>query len=144
MLVADNNLLKRLDEYAYNRPDVLPAEIKRADKAAYRVYYHFIKIIYFVYKKGILSSDELKKIKADFLNDFLLYELYVKAAIKPIREFQKLDAALIECRKNRDKCVFCKGVSEIYGAETRENELDIDIKPYCSDADGQEGGVNGT
>lgn len=121
------NMLKYLDKAAYNRPDMVPSCIQRNDHTQYRIYFRFMCCAYLLYKNGILDTDALGKIKKAFINDFMIYDILFKAMAKSEREFRKINAALIDCRKNADNCSFCKSVSEIRGSVTKQNEPDIEV-----------------
>lgn len=125
--MIESDMLRYLDQHAYNWPEVIPSEIMRADKAPYRVYYRFMCMVYLMHRNGVLDTDSLKNIKSEFTKDFMLYNLYCEGAVKSAREFQKLDAALIDCRKNGNTCEFCRNVSAIHGAESTANEPDLII-----------------
>lgn len=123
MITAD--MLCSLDRHAYSKPEVMPPEIMRTDKAHLRVYYRFMCMLYLMHRNGVLDMDSLKNIKSEFLKDFMLYGLHCESAIQSAREFQKLDAALIACRKNGNSCELCRNVSAIHGAQVTAEEPDI-------------------
>ena len=123
--MIDKSILERLDSCAYNRPDIIPDDITRADRAAYRVYFRFMCCLYLMYRNGTLNSEDLRKIKAEFMRDFELYDLFQSAAAQGAREFQKLNSALLECRKNGDKCECCREIAAIRGAEVTADEPDL-------------------
>lgn len=121
-------MLNSLDRHAFNKPEAMPSEIMRTDKAHLRVYYRFMCMLYLMHRNGVLDMDSLKNIKSEFLKDFMLYGLHCESAIQSAREFQKLDAALIACRKNGDSCEFCRNISAIHGGEVRSDEPDIILR----------------
>lgn len=136
--MLEKSVLERLDKYAYNRPEAIPGDILRADKAAYRVYFRFMCCLYMMHRNGTLGIDELKKIKAAFLGDLELYDLYQNAAIQGAREFQKLNFALHECRENAENCEICRKIAAIRGAAVTANEPDAPGKPGTPDVKKQE------
>jgi len=126
--MLEKSTLERLDKLAYNRPDVVPDEITRTDRAAYRVYFRFMCCLYLMYRSGSLDSENLRKIKAAFMKDFELYGLFQSAAVQGAKEFRKLNAALFECRKNGDNCGYCHKIAAIRGAAVTADEPDIDAE----------------
>lgn len=119
-----NDILKLIDAAAYNGS--IPQEITRNDKVLYRLYFRYMSILYKGFSVG-MDKDLLCSSKEDFLKDLKLCELYMKGAFKTIREQNKLNAALLNCGKNSDNCIFCKAVSGIIGAVPDADEPDI---PY--------------
>lgn len=120
-----NELYKNLDAAAYNRPSEIPREISgsnSSEKALARLYFRFMCVLYRLYKTGI-SEEELKKIKQEFLIDFDCCEVLFKAALKSVREQNKLDFALYECNKNSESCAYCKAVSRVLGSVTASDEM---------------------
>ncbi len=122
-----NNITAFLDKAAYNSPNAVPQDIQRNDKVLYRLYYRYMCLIYRSFKANG-DTGELKKLKANFIKDFELCEALFKSALKSCREQNRLNAALIECRKNSDNCPCCKVVSEIIGAPTAANEPNIEVQ----------------
>ncbi len=122
-----NDITAFLDKAAYNSPNAVPQDIQRNDKVLYRLYYRYMCLIYRSFKANG-DTGELKKLKADFLKDFELCEVFFKSALKSCREQNRFNAALIECKKNSDNCLCCKAVSEIIGAPTAVNEPDIEVQ----------------
>lgn len=119
-----NELYKKLDAAAYNNPDEIPREISCgncSEKSFARLYFRFMCLVYKLYKSGI-SETELKKIKQEFLSDFKSCESLFKAALKSVREQNKLNFALYECNNNSDNCSYCKAVSRILGNVTTSVE----------------------
>ena len=110
--MIDNNLLKKLDGLAYNHPENIPADIIRPDKANYRVYFRFMACLYLMYSRGVMSKDELAKIKKEFMKDFEVYTLHFNAARQGADEFRRLDEAIIACSKNKDSCECCRNIYE--------------------------------
>ena len=132
-----DDMLSYLDKAAYNRPQEIPPAIKRNDQAAYRVYFRFMCIVYKLYGAGVMSAEELKQIKSDFLEDFLIYRMFFNINAKGTREVNRISSALNDCRKNSEACPKCKAVSHIWGAATRSGEEDI-IIPKEGDENGSE------
>ena len=132
-----DDMLSYLDKAAYNRPNEIPPVIGRNDQAVYRVYFRFMCIVYKLYGAGVMSADELKRIKADFLSDFLIYRMFFNINAKGTREVNRISSALNDCRKNSEVCPKCKAVSHIWGAVTRSDEADI-IIPKEGDENGSE------
>ncbi len=128
-------MLEYLDKAAYNCPDVLPPVIRRADHAPHRVYFRFMRAVYALYRLGAVGTDELKKMKTDFINDLMLYSVYFNASLKGTRENILLSSALAECRKNSELCPKCKAVSHIIGEETREDSMIPELE-YGGDENG--------
>lgn len=122
-----NNIMMFLDKSAYNSPDNIPQEFQRNDKVFYRLYFRFMVCLYRLYSAGV-NKDILVKFKEDFANDFENCEVLFKSALKSCREQNRLNFALMECRKNADDCPKCKAVSEILGKPTAENEPDIEVQ----------------
>ena len=122
--MTDKELLGRLDAAAYGCPASIPREIMRNDRSPYRVYFRFMCALYMLHNHGVLDIGTLKNIKSAFMRDFETYTLMQNAAAQSAREFQRLDAAVIACNKNKDNCEFCRG---IYNARMppQENEPDI-------------------
>jgi hypothetical protein len=135
MADISKNMLDYLDKAAYNCPDVFPPVIRRADYAPHRVYFRFMRVIYALYKSGTVSTDELRRLKKDFINDLKLYSVYFNASMKGTRENILLSSALAECRKNSEYCPKCNAVSHIIGEETRENSMIPDLN-YGGDENG--------
>ena len=119
-----NDILRSIDTAAYNGS--IPQELRRNDKVLYRLYFRYMSILYKGFSSG-MDKEFLMDSKKDFLKDLLLCELYMKGAFKTIREQNKLNAALLNCGKNADNCIFCKAVSGIIGAVSDADEPDI---PY--------------
>lgn len=115
-----------LDKAAYNAPDSVPQEFQRNDKALWRLYFRFMACLYRLHSEGADKS-ELSKFKEDFSKDFEYCEILFNSALKSCREQNRLNAALIDCRKNADVCPKCRAVSEIIGAPTAVNEPDIEV-----------------
>lgn len=122
-----NKITELLDRTAYNSPDTVPQEIGRNDKVLYRLYFRFMACLYRLHSEGADKS-ELSKFKEDFSKDFEYCEMLFKSALKSCREQNRLNFALIECRKNADNCPKCKAVSGILGAPAAVDEPDIDVK----------------
>jgi len=133
--MLEKSVLERLDKLAFNRPGTMPPEIMRTDKAAYKVYFRFMCCLYLMYRNGTLNAEELRRIKAEFIKDFELYDLFQSAAIKGAKEFMKLDAAIIACNKNKDSCEYCRG---IYNARLAAAADDPDIMIERGEAVGQQ------
>ena len=119
-----NDILRSIDTAAYNGS--IPQELRRNDKVLYRLYFRYMSILYKGFSAG-MDKEFLRNSKEDFLKDLKLCELYMKGAFKTIREQNKLNAALLNCGKNADNCIFCKAVSGIIGAVPDADEPDI---PY--------------
>ena len=132
-----DDMLSYLDKAAYNRPNEIPPAIKRNDQAAYRVYFRFMCTVYKLYGAGVMSAEELKRMKSDFLEDFLIYRMFFNINAKGTREINRISSALNDCRKNSEACPKCKAVSHIWGAVTRSEEEDI-IIPKEGDENGSE------
>lgn len=132
-----DDMLSYLDKAAYNRPNEIPPVIKRNDQAVYRVYFRFMCIVYKLYGAGVMSAEELKRIKTDFLSDFLIYRILFNINAKGTREVNRISSALNDCRKNSEACPKCKAVSHIWGAATRSGEEDI-IIPKEGEENGSE------
>ena len=122
-----NKITKLLDRAAYNAPDNILQDFRRNDKVLYRLYFRFMVCLYRLYSASA-DKDELSKFKADFLNDFEYCEMLFKSALKTCREQNRLNSALIDCRKNADSCSCCKAVSEIIGTPTAADEPDIKVQ----------------
>lgn len=122
-----NRITELLDRAAYNSPDTVPQEFQRNDKVLYRLYFRFMVCLYRLHSAGA-DKDELSKSKSDFLKDFEYCEMLFKSALKSCREQNRLNFALIECRKNADNCLKCRAVSGILGAPASVDEPDIDVK----------------
>ena len=110
--MIDNELLKKLDSSAYNHPEIIPADIIRPDKANYRIYFRFMACLYMMHNTGMLSVDDLKNIKREFMKDFEVYTLHFNAARQGADEFRRLDEAIIACSKNKDNCECCRNIYE--------------------------------
>lgn len=120
-----NELYKNLDAAAYNKPSEIPREISEgndSEKVLARLYFRFMCVVYKLYKAGI-SEEELKKIKQEFQIDFDSCEVLFKAALKSVREQNKLNFALYECSKNSKNCTYCKAASRVLGSVTTSNEM---------------------
>lgn len=115
MKMFDTELLKVLDNYAYNRPDIIPAEITRNDKSVYRIYFRFMGCVYMLYRNKILDKDTLANVKEQFISDLEIYNVLYRAMLQSARRREYLDNALINCNKNKDNCPACM---EIYRAQT--------------------------
>lgn len=124
--MIDKNLLKKLDAAAYSDPERMPNEIRRNDRAYYRIYFRYMAALYMMHDNDVLDVGTLKNIKSAFMQDLEIYSLMFNAAAQSAREFRRLDAAVIACNKNADNCEFCRG---IYNAKMppQENEPDIII-----------------
>ncbi len=121
-----NRITELLDKAAYNSPDAVPQEFQRNDKALWRLYFRFMTCLYRLHAAGV-DKGELSKFKVDFLKDLECCEILFNSALKSCREQNRLNAALIDCRKNADTCPECRAVSEIIGAPTAVNEPDIEV-----------------
>lgn len=121
----ENELLAYLEKAAYNRPESIPAEITRNDTFHYRIYFRFMAAVYALYRSNVYSKEQLTAIKNNFIRDWKSYAAVSAANIKTIREMQKFETALYDCRKNSDECKCCSRISRIIGAETKANEPDI-------------------
>ena len=121
----ENELLAYLEKAAYNRPEVIPAEITRNDAFHYRVYFRFMAAIYALYRSKVYTKEQLTDIKAAFIKDWNSFAMISKANIKTIREMQRFETALYDCRKNSESCECCSRISHIIGAQTLPNETDI-------------------
>lgn len=121
----ENELLAYLEKAAYNRPEVIPAEITQNDAFHYRVYFRFMAAVYALYRSKVYTKEQLTDIKASFIKDWNSFAVISKANIKTIREMQKFETALYDCRKNSESCECCSRISCIIGAETQQNEPDI-------------------
>lgn len=120
-----NELYKNLDAAAYNKPSEIPREISggnSSEKVLARLYFRFMCTVYRLYKTG-MSEDELKKIKQEFQTDLGSCEVLFKAALKSVREQNKLNFALYECNKNSENCACCKAVSRVLGSATTSDEM---------------------
>ncbi len=82
----DTELLKILDNYAYNRPDIIPAEITRNDRAVYRVYFRFMCLVYMLYRNKILDKDSLKDVKKQFISDMEIYNALYRSMLEAARQ----------------------------------------------------------
>ena len=133
--MIDNELLKKLDAAAYSHPDIMPPEIMRNDKAYYRIYFRYMAALYMLYGNGVLDVETLKNLKTAFMQDFRIYSLLHSAAAEAAQMFQRLDAAIIACNKNRDNCECCAG---IYNARTVHPADEPDIQTEGSETDGTE------
>ena len=131
MMAIDKEFMKHIDTLAWNRPETIPQELIRNDMLHYRIYFRFMCALYLMYRKGFMSDDELKTIKAEFVKDLERFDILSKAAVKSARDSGKLALAVIDCRKN-SSCECCRAIAELYGAQTAEDEEDITIE-------GQEG-----
>lgn len=97
-----NDIYKQLDIAAFNFPDKIPEAISRgndSEHAMARIYFRFISVLYRLHKMGI-SEAELKTIKQGFLRDYNACCVLFQAALKSVREQNKLDFALYECYEN--------------------------------------------
>lgn len=124
-----NELQNTLDAAAYNKPGEIPPIISGgngSEKAFARLYFRFMCLVYRLYKTG-LSEDELRKIKREFRTDYNACEVLFNAALKSVREQNRLDFALHECNKNSDNCAYCKAASRILGNVT------ISLEPISDD-----------
>lgn len=114
--MIDNELLKKLDAAAYNvtaqglRPDIMPPEILRNDRAYYRIYFRYMAALYMMHDYGVMDIESLKNLKSAFMRDFGTYSLMFGAAAQAAHEFRKLNSAIIACNKNKDNCEFCAGI----------------------------------
>lgn len=124
----ETELLAYLEKAAYNRPEVIPAEITRNDAFHYRVYFRFMAAVYALYRSKVYTKEQLADIKSSFIRDWKSFAVTSEANIKTIREMQKFETALYACRKNSDSCGYCSQISGIIGAQTLPNEPDIIIK----------------
>ncbi len=124
----DTELLKKLDNYAYNRPDIIPAEITRNDESVYRVYFRFMCLVYMLYRNKILDADTLKDVKKQFISDLSLYNVLYRSMLEFAGQRRHLNSALIRCNKNKDNCPACM---EIYRAQTTyvpdDEETNIEV-----------------
>ena len=132
--MIDNELLKKLDIIAYKNHGIcggnaLPSEIMRTDRSPYRIYFRFVSALYLMHEKGVLGTNELKKIKSAFMQDLECYSLLSNVAVQTLKEYRRLDAAMTACNKNKDNCEFCRG---IYDAQISHpaDEPDIGIIKY--------------
>lgn len=121
----EDELLAYLEKAAYNRPEVIPAEVTRNDAFHYRVYFRFMAAVYALYRNKVYTKEQLTEIKAAFIRDWKSFAAVSKANIKTIREMQRFETALYGCRKNSENCEFCSRISRVIGAETLPNEPDI-------------------
>lgn len=122
-----NKITELLDKSAYNSPDTVPQGFQRNDKTLYRLYFRFMVCLYKLHSAGT-DKDELSKFKADFSNDFEYCEMLFKSALKSCREQSRLNATIIDCRKNAGNCSRCKAVSEVIGTPTAAEETDIEVQ----------------
>ena len=122
-----SKITELLDKAAYNSPDTVPQDLQRNDKTLYRLYFRFMACLYRLHAAGA-DKDELSKFKADFSNDFKYCEMLLKSALKSCREQNRLNAAIIDCRKNAGNCSCCKAVSEIIGTPTAAEEPDVEVQ----------------
>lgn len=126
-MALDTEFMKRIDTLAWNHPEVIPQEVVRNDRMQYRLYFRFMCLLYLMYRKGIMSDDELKTIKSEFTKDFERSDVLAKAAVKSARDSGRLGLIAAQCRKNTD-CEYCRKVSEIYGGISQESDEDIIIE----------------
>lgn len=125
-----NDLCKQLDVAAFNSQDKIPEAISRgndSEHAMARIYFRFIGILYRLHKMGI-SEAELKTIKQGFLRDYNACCVLFQAALKSVREQNKLDFALYECYENSDNCEYCRKASGILGRTTKPDEKSVVIE----------------
>lgn len=119
------DMLDFLDRAAYNRPDTVPRDVTRNDKAPYRMYFRFMSALYALLKSGAMSAEALKAMKRDFVSDLMIYKTIFDANAKGEREFRRLNNALADCRRNGDNCPLCKAVGNVRGAVTKADEPDV-------------------
>ncbi len=117
-------VLTEIDRLAYSKRPLLP-EFMRNDAVHIRMYYIFMKCVYMLNDMGY-PADELKTIKLEYIQELCLYDVIAASAFKSVREQNKLDFALSECRKNSENCEFCEKISKILGTTTI-GEDDIEV-----------------
>lgn len=87
--MINTELLERLDSAAYqNRPP--PAELRRNDRVTYRMYYHFMRMLYALYRTGALDKDRLTEEKRRYIKETEVLHVLMESAFKTIREHQGL------------------------------------------------------
>lgn len=120
----DKKMQALIDGAAYKSPFEIPREIagSSSEKSLARLYFRFMCVLYELYKNGA-AEEKMKTLKREFETDLGTCFLLSIAAMKSVREQNKLNFALYECNKNSEKCVFCKAVSSILGKNTAPEEM---------------------